>query len=157
MIDFLIRLGIVYLLMLPIYIAYIKFNISKDKRQIDDVSRRIAAIDEHVHAEKPNVTKKYIDFVREICVDYTTVAFNQFIRVTNIDKSNRHIIEKFIGETSTEIHEYLKLDDNSKYYSELLVSESYINRVIVDSVIFVTTQMLEKHIDETSPEITIQS
>lgn len=118
-------------------------------RDIENERERQAQLEYRIHAELPDVTKKYIDFVREFSIDHTTVAFYQFTRTTNIDKSNKSIVEKFISGVCNDIREYLGLKDGGyDKYSNILITPEYVDGIIVDSVIHVTTQMLEKYVEE---------
>lgn len=96
-------------------------------------------------------TENLLKHVKDFTVEYTVSTYNQFIDNTIIDKMNKSILEKLINQISKEIKDVLK--DSSINYDMLLVTDKYIDRLIIDTVIYSVKQLFEKSVDETIIEI----
>ncbi len=95
-----------------------------------------------------NYTENLLKHIKDFTVEYTVSSYNQFIDNTIIDKTNKSILEKLINQISKEVRDFLK--DSSINYDMLIVTDKYIDVLIINTVIYSVKQLFEKSIDEIS-------
>lgn len=98
-----------------------------------------------------NYTENLLKYVKDFTVEYTVVTYNHFIDNTVIDKMTKNILEKLINQISKDTRNFLK--STSINYDMLLVTDEYIDKLIINTVICSVKQLFEKSVDETIIDI----
>ena len=96
-------------------------GIVDNKLTEDNSERSISQID---------YTKKMIDFIVSFVSDKATLSYRSFIDDIDMKKTNKSILVKYISQVAEEVKKDLRTNIN---YNDLLVTEEYIDSLIVDT------------------------
>lgn len=98
-------------------------------------------------SKKLSYTKDVIAFIREFSIDNTALAFDQFIASSKIEKINRAILVKFITQVASETKEALQSVNID--YDLMMVTDNYIDKMIIDCTMHSGKQLFETTYGET--------
>lgn len=107
-------------------------GIVDNKLTEDNSERSISQID---------YTKKMIDFIVSFVSDKATLSYRSFIDDIDMKKTNKSILVKYISQVAEEVKKDLRTNIN---YNDLLVTEEYIDSLIVDTTVYVIKSLWEK-------------
>ena len=107
-------------------------GIVDNKLTEDNSERSISQID---------YTKKMIDFIVSFVSDKATLSYRSFIDDIDMKKTNKSILVKYISQVAEEVKKDLRTNIN---YNDLLVTEEYIDSLIIDTTVYVIKSLWEK-------------
>ena len=108
---------------------------------IDIVDNELTEDNSKKSISQIDYTKKMIDFIVSFVTDKATLSYRSFIDSIDMKKTNKPILIKYISQVAEEIKKDLRTDIN---YNDLLVTEEYIDSLIVDTTMYVIKSLWEK-------------
>lgn len=147
------HIGVIIFCLTCLIVVGILSHIIKKKITINAyISDRIYELDQskakHNFASmKLSYTKEMIEFIREFSIDNTSLAFDQFIASSKIEKINRAILVKFITQVAGETKEALQSVNID--YDLMMVTDDYIDKIIIDCTMHSGKQLFETTYGET--------